>query len=154
MNYDKLDIVFQEVPNEISLVIRFTGCPLACKGCHSENVKSAKGEYLTLVDFKSILNRNKHNVSCILFMGGEWNSELVDYIDLAAESGFKTCLYTGLVDVHPKLKRNLTYLKTGPWIESRGGLDSVDTNQVFRDLTTGTILNHLFTKGKHDNTNQ
>ena len=32
--YDK-QVVFQEVPNEISLAYSITGCKVGCKGCHS-----------------------------------------------------------------------------------------------------------------------
>ncbi|RKV72511.1 MAG: 4Fe-4S cluster-binding domain-containing protein, partial [Neisseria sp.] len=28
-------IVWQEVPGEVSLAFLFSGCPLRCKGCHS-----------------------------------------------------------------------------------------------------------------------
>jgi anaerobic ribonucleoside-triphosphate reductase activating protein len=144
MYYDKIDVVFQEVPNEISLTIRFTGCPLQCKGCHSENSKSAQGTYLSMDKFIELLNKHESRVSCVLFMGGEWYADLHKYIQVANEMNFKTCLYTGLNNVHPKLVEQLTYLKTGPWIESRGGLDNENTNQVFTNLQTGEILNHLF----------
>ena len=61
--------------------------------------------------------------------------------------GFKTALYScrEYEEIPRRLKYNLDYLKVGPYIEGRGGLESVFTNQKFfilkpkkRDLT------HLF----------
>ena len=45
MRYSGLQIVFQEIPNEISLAIHFTGCPLKCKGCHSNDLWSPASGY-------------------------------------------------------------------------------------------------------------
>ena len=35
MKYVDTKIVFQELPNEITLAINISGCPCACIGCHS-----------------------------------------------------------------------------------------------------------------------
>ena len=148
MYYDTFDIVFQEVPNEISLAFRFTGCPLRCPGCHSESTKLAKGNFLDVDGYIKILEKYRHSVSCVLFIGGEWNPRCSEYLEFAKMMGYKTCLYTGLSSITDKLRSSLTYLKTGPWVESLGGLDSVHTNQRFVDLRSGDVLNHLFRKNE------
>ena len=41
-------IVWQEVPGEVSLAFLFSGCPLRCKGCHSADAwKEGIGTELT-----------------------------------------------------------------------------------------------------------
>jgi anaerobic ribonucleoside-triphosphate reductase activating protein len=35
LNFTAEQIVFQEVPDEVSLAFTISGCPLGCKGCHS-----------------------------------------------------------------------------------------------------------------------
>ena len=41
-------IVWQEVPGEVSLAFLFSGCPLRCQGCHSaDSWKGSLGTELT-----------------------------------------------------------------------------------------------------------
>ena len=41
-------IVFQEVPDEVSLAINLSNCPCHCKGCHSPYLAEDIGEDLTI----------------------------------------------------------------------------------------------------------
>ena len=67
------DVVWQEVPHEVSLAYTIAGCPLRCPGCHSTYTWNAQQgtalspEYLQkrLADYAGLL-------SCVLFFGGEW----------------------------------------------------------------------------------
>lgn len=133
MNYFKYDIVFQEIPDEISLVFSITGCSHRCHGCHSPELWNAKnGEPLTLTLIQSLLKQYQGSVSCVLFMGGEWEPETLEpFLISIRRQGLKTALYTGCEkdQVPPGLLENLDYLKTGPFIEARGGLASPTTNQ-------------------------
>jgi len=141
-------IVFQEVPGEVSLAFTVAGCPLGCKGCHSSySWHSDQGTALTPLYLQHCLERYKGLISCVLFLGGEWQPDaLIALLKLSRSANLNTCLYTGLDDVSPQLKQQLTYLKTGRWLAERGGLNSPNTNQVFTDLRTGQRLNHLFVK--------
>ena len=47
MKYVDTKIVFQELPNEITLAINISGCPCACIGCHSSYLSQDIGELLT-----------------------------------------------------------------------------------------------------------
>nr|BFD60154.1 hypothetical protein CKG001_22610 [Bdellovibrio sp. CKG001]BFD66280.1 hypothetical protein HAGR004_13020 [Bdellovibrio sp. HAGR004] len=146
MNIYKYDIVFQEVPHHISLALYVCGCPLKCPGCHSPELWTEKtGTPLTTPLLQSLIEKYRHRISCLLFLGGEWHeSELCEFLQLGRSHHLKTALYTGLEKVPQRLEQHLDYLKTGPWIQARGGLSSPTTNQVFRDLNTGKVLNHLF----------
>lgn len=150
LRYRHEEVVWIEVPGEVSLAYQFTGCPLRCKGCHSADTwKINSGQLLSLDYFKHRLQQYKQLISCVLFMGGEWLPEqLLHYIQLAKAADLKTCLYTGLEkeQVPPQLLAQLDYLKTGPWIPELGGLDNPNSNQCFIDMQSGTLLNHLFHK--------
>ena len=149
-------IVWQEVPNEVSLAFLFSGCPLRCQGCHSaDSWKAGQGTVLTESHLAGRLQRYRGLISCVLFMGGEWvPGELRRMLEVVVRAGLRTCLYTGLereeleavsADIIP----HLTYLKTGRWRAELGGLESPRTNQRFTDLRTQKNLNHLFGPQTH-----
>ena len=150
LRYKHEEVVWIEVPGEVSLAYQFTGCPLRCKGCHSADTwKANSGEILSIEYFSRRLQQYRNLISCVLFMGGEWlPDELTVYLALSRQANLKTCLYTGLEkeQVPAQLLPLLDYLKTGPWIPELGGLDQSSTNQRFIDLKNGTLLNHLFHK--------
>ena len=142
-------VVWQEVPGEISLAYTISGCPLRCKGCHSSQYRNPKlGEPLTLDYLRGRLDQYQGLISCLLFLGGEWWPQLL--LPLLAEARQRqlhTCLYSGFETVPSLLLPQLTYLKTGPWIAERGGLDNPNTNQRFVDLRNQELLNYRF--GRH-----
>lgn len=146
MNVYSYDIVFQEIPNHISLAFYVCGCNLRCPGCHSPELwPEHSGIPLTEEFYLGLLTKYKNRVDCVLFLGGEWHqNELGSFLQLARDLNFKTALYTGQDEVAEELKQKLTFLKTGSWKSKLGGLSSPSTNQIFKDLETNTILNHLF----------
>jgi len=149
MRYYTRQVVFQEVPNEISLAYSITGCPLQCKGCHSAFTWDGNtGTELTPINLEEDLNKYGILISCVLFYGGEWHEdELVELLSIAKDKyKLNTCLYTGLDEVSERIVSNLTYLKTGRWVEELGGLQSPTTNQVLRHVVSGETLNHYFIK--------
>lgn len=154
LRFSSEQIVWQEVPNETSLAFLITGCPLGCKGCHSAySWKRGSGYILDKKYLTKRLNKYKNLISCVLFMGGEWQlNKLLPLLKLVKQQGLSTCLYTGLEqnELPETLLTELTYLKTGRWIAEKGGLDSLTTNQNFVDLRTNQNLNHLFIKGVND----
>lgn len=146
MNYSEFTVTTQEVPGELSLCFTITGCPLHCQGCHSPYLwKRGSGQCLTDERYSDILLSYRELATCVLFMGGEWHlEELVSKLALAQEIGYSTCLYTGLDELDPQILQVLTWVKFGPWMEERGGLDSPRTNQRFIETATNRSLNHLF----------
>jgi len=146
MHYSDIQIVLQEVPGEVSICFTITGCNLRCEGCHSPFLwKNKSGDELTEMKYQEVLELYQNFASCVLFMGGEWHSdELVGHLKLAKEMGYSTCLYTGLDKVDSAISSQLTWLKTGSWQKKLGGLDKQCTNQVFKEVKSNKILNHLF----------
>lgn len=157
MNYFKFDIVFQEVPGEISLAIYFTGCPLRCKGCHSTELWNAQnGQTYSTKVLAHLLQKYRKNLSCVLFMGGEWEpNTLIESLRLVKTEKLKCALYTGREreDLSSEILEHLDYLKTGPWKEELGGLTSPTTNQRFYILTQSNQnidpFNDLFKEDRH-----
>lgn len=151
--YSSKQIVLQEVPDEISLALSISGCPLRCKGCHSKETYNNKyGNKLDNNELQNILNNSKH-ITCVLFYGGEWNVEhLIELLKTSRAKHKKTCLYTGyeLKFINKKLFNFLDYIKVNPYIESLGGLQSEKTNQIFYTIKNGKIENDItykFNKG-------
>ncbi len=139
-------IVFQEVPGEISLCFSITGCKVGCKGCHSTDLWNEKhGNPLTNASFTRWIDKYQGLISCVLFFGGEWQSDvLIEKLQIAKENRLKTCLYSGEKYVDMAISDHLDFLKTGRWVAELGGLDSPSTNQIFMDLKSGKKLNNQF----------
>lgn len=139
-------VVWQEVPGEVSLAYSVSGCPLRCPGCHSSDSWGAeRGTPLSAEYLNGRIEQYWGMITCVAFFGGEWDpAALVPLLKLVREAGLHTCLYSGHEFVARQVLRELTFLKTGPWIQKLGGLESLHTNQKFIDLRTNKSLNHLF----------
>lgn len=151
MRYAIARTVFQEVPDEVSVAFLVTGCPMGCRGCHSSDAwNGARGRELDEAAIDGWIERSRGLLSCVLFLGGEWDpAGLKRMLDHARSRGLKTCLYTGLEleQIDPELAARLDFLKVGPWVADLGGLGSPRTNQKFIEMKTGRVLNHRFQEG-------
>ena len=47
IKYTDTEVVFREFPDEITLAINISNCPIHCKGCHSPELWDDIGEKLT-----------------------------------------------------------------------------------------------------------
>jgi len=155
MRYYDTQIVLQEVPDEVSIAFSITGCNIQCKGCHSPYLwNKNKGLELTDDVFIDILTPYIGLATCVLFYGGEWHQEeLIEKLIIAKKNGFLTCLYTGEESISFEIEEQLDYLKVGPWIESKGGLDNPDTNQRFIDIKAKATINYKFRNDKNEKNN-
>jgi len=137
MNFSNPQVVFQEVPGEISLALSISGCNLHCKECHSSETWDPKyGEPLTKSKLSELLRKYKY-ISTVLFYGGEWNlDKLTELIKFIKSKNIKVCLYTGQeLDYFSKdFLSLLDYIKVGPYIASKGGIGTKGTNQKFIKL--------------------
>ena len=157
MRYSSSQIVFQEIPTEISLAYQITGCPLKCAGCHSSDLWSSfSGQELTLESLDKDLEKYIEYISCVLFLGGEWDeSGLEQLLNRIKSYDLKTALYTGLEmqQVGQPILNLLDYLKYGPYLAKFGPLTSPTTNQKLINLKTNENLNYYFLHGgDHDST--
>lgn len=137
LKYRNYAIVFQEVPNEISLGINISGCQHRCPGCHSQYLWEDAGCNL-LDDLDFLIERHIPYISCICFMGGDHDqTELIKACEKVKQRGLKTCLYTGIDDVRKldmDLCYRLDYLKLGHYDAEKGPINMPTTNQRFYSL--------------------
>jgi anaerobic ribonucleoside-triphosphate reductase activating protein len=135
IKYLNVDIVFQEIPNEISLAFEITNCPYRCEGCHTPELQQDIGDELTISILKTFIKdnivNNKPLISCVLFLGGDHHkSELIELLKVCKEFNLKTALYTGNNKLDVDIAKHLDYVKLGQYVEELGNLKSETTNQV------------------------
>ena len=120
LKYISYAIVFQEVPNEITLAFNISGCPHHCKGCHSQYLWEYEGDNL-LENMENIIKQYNNYITCVCFMGGDQNMyELRLALKCCKRMGYKTCIYSGLNDVRyfKSLFYLLDWIKIGKYEES------------------------------------
>ncbi|MBQ7259682.1 MAG: 4Fe-4S cluster-binding domain-containing protein [Paludibacteraceae bacterium] len=71
------DIVFQEIPGEVTLALNLSGCPCHCPGCHSPHLWEDIGEELNAELLSGLLDRYGSMITCVAFMGGDQAPEEV-----------------------------------------------------------------------------
>lgn len=127
-------MVFREVPDEITLAINISGCPVKCPGCHSSYLVQDIGEILDFESLERLLDANP-GISCVSFMGGDADPAYIRDLAIFAKKhlpGIKTSWYSGrdLEHARPVLDA-LDFVKVGPFIDEFGPLDWETTNQRF-----------------------
>ncbi|MCL2329405.1 MAG: 4Fe-4S cluster-binding domain-containing protein [Bacteroidetes bacterium] len=85
------DIVFQEIPNEITLALNISGCPNRCKGCHSPHLQTDCGEELTEEVIENLLHNYGNAITCVCFMGGDQAPETVLHFAQFVRRGVPMC---------------------------------------------------------------
>lgn len=148
-NKEECGIGMLEVPDEISYCITFTNCPIHCKGCHSTHNWNNHSNEFNIHILEDILEKYDAKVTCICFLGGEWDVSFKEFLEFVKEnSNLKTCLYTGKDDVEEfkDILNLLDFIKVGHYDEEKGGLDCSTTNQIMyevnnKDLSLKDITN-------------
>lgn len=140
IKYVDYDIVFQEVPGEVSLALNISGCPFKCEGCHSPHLREDIGEDLEC-DLPILLETYRGMITCVLFLGhGNDMPAFRRCVALCKQMDLHVALYTGADDkkIHEDEDDLFwfsayygvpNYLKTGQYKKELGGLSSPSTNQ-------------------------
>ena len=81
LKYVGFDIVFQEIPDEVSLAINISQCPNNCKGCHSSYLMEDIGENLSYDNLCRLVDKYRDSITCVCFMGGDVSPQEIE--DLA-----------------------------------------------------------------------
>lgn len=133
MKFVNESIVFQEIPDEVTLAINISNCPCRCPGCHSKYLWSDNGEELTHDIIDKMIEKYEGSITCVSFMGGD--ATVSDVNDMAIyikniHSELKVAWYTGRTVISPVLIKDcFDYIKVGPYIEHLGPLNRRTTNQ-------------------------
>ncbi|MCK9627489.1 MAG: 4Fe-4S cluster-binding domain-containing protein [Bacteroidales bacterium] len=133
LRYFNYDIVFQEIPDEITLAINITGCPYRCKGCHSPHLQEPLGEYLSDQVIERLLTEYSGRVTCLCFMGGDAEpseiERLAEYIN-SKDINIKIGWYSGRNKLPTDFSlKSFNYIKLGEYRDDMGGLGKRGTNQ-------------------------
>jgi anaerobic ribonucleoside-triphosphate reductase activating protein len=134
LKYVNTGVVFQEIPDEVTLSINISNCPCHCLGCHSQYLWEDIGEPLNAMSLDVMLKDYGQDITCVAFMGGDATPEKVDSLAGWMRSAYpelKTAWYSGRAVLSDKIHlRNFDYIKLGPYIEAKGPLNKSTTNQI------------------------
>lgn len=143
-------VVFQEVPQEVSLALKISGCPRRCVGCQAPHLQTDEGEMLTIELLDKLIDKYATGITCVLFMGGDASpTHIAILAQHVKDRGYRTAWYSG--EEHISWRSNAAinyfdYIKLGPYIKERGGLACRTTNQRFYAIVNGEFIDktHLF----------
>lgn len=135
-------IVFEEIPDRISLAVNITNCQNNCVGCHSPELRLNNGEELTEEIIDKLINEN-YGIDCFLFMGeGKDRGRLLELAKYIKRNyDLKAAIYSGRNDVEFDFYEVFDYVKVGEYKKEFGPLNSPTTNQR---------LYRMSEKGKED----
>ena len=141
LKYYNYDVVFQEVPDEVSLAINLTNCPNRCPDCHSKHLWEDIGEQLSEDELKRLVEIYRGDITCVLIMGGDASKNEVEALAhyIKHSLNLKVAWYSGRYE-KPLNIGDFDYLKFGPYLEEKGGLKSSDTNQRFYKVADGELI--------------
>ena len=139
LKYVNTGIVFQEIPDEMTLAINISNCPCRCPGCHSHYLWEDIGLPLDADAIDAFVQKYGDDITCIAFMGGDAEpkavNQLAQYIH-EAHPEFKVAWYSGRIRISGAIKKtDFDYIKIGPFIKHLGPLKSPTTNQRLYRLT-------------------
>lgn len=144
LKYANFDIVFQEVPDEVTLAINISNCPNQCVGCHSQYLWKDVGYVLDKESLDELVEKYQSGITCVCFMGGD--AEPYDVANLAMHiknkyKDMKTAWYSGKNELPEAFHaETFDYIKTGRYEAALGALDSRTTNQrMIKRLADGRV---------------
>lgn len=162
LKYVDTKIVFYEIPEEITLAINISGCPIKCPDCHSKYLWDDIGEEINRESLHTLIENNK-GITCVAFMGGD------------ADTGYLQSMFYWVKTRYPELKvawysgrewpltnadvKYLDYIKKGPFIKEKGPLNNRNTNQILykihhhkNQIEIENITNKFWSNDKCNNT--
>lgn len=157
MKYVNTGVVFQEIPDEVTLSINISNCPCHCLGCHSQYLWDDIGNELNAMSLGMLLKDYADDITCLAFMGGDAEPEVVDKLAQWVRGAFpslRIAWYSGKKELAKAIDlRHFDYIKLGPYVESMGPLNKETTNQrlykVEKDMTLKDITKKFWRKWKN-----
>ena len=142
LKYVNTGVVFQEVPDEVTLAINLSNCPCHCPGCHSHYLWEDIGLPLDTTAIDAFVMKYGKDITCIAFMGGDSDprevNQLAQYIH-EEHPAYKVAWYSGRLRIPSFVdKSDFDYIKLGPYIRHLGPLSKKTTNQrMYKKTDTG-----------------
>lgn len=146
LKYTDYDIVFQEIPDEVTLAINLSNCPHRCPGCHSPQLQQNIGKELNEEVLSDLLRRYESSITCVCFMGGDAAPDklcrLAEFVKENWSGKIKTAWYSGCNTINNcALLHPFNFVKLGAYVEAFGGLDKETTNQRLYKIENGFMNN-------------
>ena len=143
LKYIDTDIVFQELPDEVTLAVNLSGCPCRCPGCHSSHLWGDGGCELTDEALDSLIEQQHQDITAVSFMGGDAAPLEVNRLASHIRQRFPhlhTSWWSGRTVLSPAVDLgNFDYIKLGPYLAHLGGLRSPRTNQRLYRVQNSTL---------------
>ena len=145
---ETVSVVFEEIPDKVTLMIEISRCQNNCKGCHSPWLRTDMGEELTKDTLKDLVEQNK-GINCVLFSGeGDDHAGLVELAAYVHELDpeLKVGVYSGREDLGEDFEpytNTFDYIKVGPYREEFGPLNKETTNQRLFEKTTENVCRRI-----------
>ena len=145
LKYVNTGIVFQEIPDEVTLAINISGCPCRCPGCHSRYLWEDIGLPLDAQAIDDFVEEYGQDITCIAFMGGDGDpvgvNLLAQYIH-EEHPEFRVGWYSGRLRIPAQVRKtDFDYIKIGPYIRHLGPLNQPTTNQrLYRMSPDGSMV--------------
>lgn len=141
LKYVNTGIVFQEIPDEMTLAINISNCPCHCPGCHSSYLWQDIGTPLTPLSLEALLGEYGDTITCVCFMGGDAEPQGVDMLARYVHKShpeLRVGWYSGRQIVPSAIKKeDFDYIKVGPYIRHLGCLKERTTNQRLYKRVSG-----------------
>ena len=141
------DIVCQEVPDNITLALNISGCPIHCPGCHSPWLWKDEGLEITEHFLNLLVEKYSEEITCVCFMGGDQDPEYINFLAKCIRGSFpklKVAWYSGREEISELIDfANFDFIKLGSYIAEKGGLRSETTNQIFYEVQEGGRLHPI-----------
>lgn len=144
LKFADYDIVFQEIPDEVTLAINISNCPNHCIGCHSAYLMQDVGEVLDEAALENLLEKYGRNITCVCFMGGDAEpfevAKLANYLKIKNSKRYKVGWYSGKNQLPESFSlKDFDYVKIGRYMEAFGPLKSKTTNQRLYKIIDGAM---------------
>lgn len=144
MKYVNESVVFQEIPDEVTLAINISNCPCRCPGCHSKFLWGDIGDELTYDRLDVMLSKYVGEITCVCIMGGDSNPKEVTALARYMRNihpNLKMGWYSGRTVISPHIElAYFDYIKVGPYIEHLGPLNKPTTNQHLYKIDDGNMI--------------
>lgn len=136
VKYTDTEIVFQEIPDYITLAINISNCQNRCKNCHSPELWCDIGDELSEEKLLSLIEDNDGiNAVCFMGEGKDWR-EIINLCRAAKKKfpNIKYGIYSGRDTVEDAFYKTFDFVKIGRFDETYGPINKETTNQRLYEM--------------------
>lgn len=143
-------VTFNEVPEKTAVFLCLGDCERQCPGCHSPELCTPMEYGVSIPEVEALVEEQLQlGANAIVVLGGDccYHFDLNDLHELlrVLSSHAPVCLYSGEDDAWIKTfayTAGCTWIKMGSYMEDKGGLESITTNQRFYRISHAQRLDY------------